>query len=233
MKSRNVVSSFVIGLILLYLMIPFLTTVFFIRIKLWPILLAVDLIVMVVVIVSYVVYCFVEKRKYFRIGVLGGILGTVLFFGLSYGYQLDAADYVFFKLREKKFNDFMQEINRYEKITQMSEGNNKGGSLNDKPFMYHAKDISEYDKDVIHLYSDLIKELNIDEDTHEDFIKKLSAVDCIDLETFKDGSVCFTINGWLNHCSGITYSPNGEEHTNYGGAKVWKHLQGNWYAWGN
>lgn len=41
-------------------------------------------------------------------------------FFLSYGYQLELADLLFYKMREERLNNFVKEINDYEKIFNFS-----------------------------------------------------------------------------------------------------------------
>ncbi len=233
MKSRNSISNFVIGFICLYLMVPFIATIFFIRTGfLFPTLLT-SVAATGFIMSSFAVYCFVEARKYFRLGVLAGIFGVIILFFVTYGFQLSAADYVYFKIRENRFNEFVAEIKKYEKIKSLQDRKNYGGSLNDKRYTYKEKDINMEGENPQYAYKDLLRKLNIDEKTHEDFCNRLLDLGCIEFQTFEDGAVCFTINGMLNHCEVITYTQTGEPHVIYGAARSWKKIQDNWYAWNN
>lgn len=232
-KLKKNISNILIIFIAICLIIPFLTTVFYIRTAFWIIVIFVHACCLGGIILSYVIYYFNDTRKNIKRNLLIIIGVVIVAFFLSYGYQLDAADYIFFKLREKKFNEFVAEIKNYGKIKEMSDGNRYTKTLNEKRYEFREKDISPYDKKFTDLYSDLLKTLEIDENVHQDFRNKLSDVDCIEFQCFDDGAVCFTIDGWLNRCNGVTYSTNGTEHVIYGKARIWKHIEGDWYAWAN
>lgn len=230
--KRNITSNILIGVITLLLTFPFINTVFFLRTLDVFIALLLGLTASALIVIIFIVYCFVERRKYFRFGVLAVIFFTFAIFCVSYGLQLDTADYVFYKQREKKLNEFVHEIKQYGKITEMSDGNRYSKSLNDSLYDFKKEDTIGGGRRIF-LYQDLLKVLSIDEKVHQDFRKRLMKIDCITFDTFSDGAVCFTIDGWAGNCYGITYSPSGKQHTNYGEGVVWKHIEDNWYAWGN
>lgn len=144
------------------------------------------------------------------------------------------ADYVFFKMREKKLNEFVYRIKQYGKITEMSEPRVENGSLNDSLFTYNPGHLSKDGKGYTHLYFDLIKEIKIEEGVHKEFINMLKDVNCSKFQVNEQGAVCFTINNSaLQQSTGVTYSQTGEKFVKYGTAKEWKQLNDYWYFWRN
>lgn len=233
MVTKVTTSNIFIGIMSAMVCIPFLYTIFYIRTLDAFLGLLLGMIIAALIIITFIVYCFIERRKNFRIGVLAGIFGALVIFIFSFGFQLDAADYLFYKLREKKFNELVTEIKKYGKITSMSDGNRYSKSLNDSIYEFEDKDMLKDNRKGVHLYADLLKELDIDEKIHQDFRNRLTQLDCISFNTYPDGAVSFTIDGWIDSCYGLTYSPIGEKHSDDGRVIVWKHIEGSWYAWGN
>ncbi|MBS1516271.1 MAG: hypothetical protein JSS63_14650 [Bacteroidetes bacterium] len=233
MKTRTIFSYVLFALITICLNIPFVLNIFYLHTLDFYIILLFDFVTAALVIIFLILFFILERRKYFRIALPVVIFLVSIFFFISYNWQMSFADYVFFKMRKKKLNEFVYRIKQYGKITEMSEPRVENGSLNDSLFTYNPGHLSKDGKGYTHLYFDLIKEIKIEEGVHKEFINMLKDVNCSKFQVNKDGGVCFTIKGVLFQSVGISYSPNGEKFVTYGTAKEWKQLDDNWYFWGN
>lgn len=228
------ISNILIGLILLGLIIPFFVTIFYSRTADLFTGLFVDIAVLGAIVLFYIVYCFIERRKNYRRNLIITIGGAVLLFFLTYGFQLDAANYVFYKQREESLNQFALDIKQYGKIKEMSDGRRYTKTLNDSLYEFTEKEVLNQYSPVVYLYKDLLEKLEIDEQVHSKFREKLLENNFMSFETFKDGTISFTIGGMLDNCYGFAYSETGEHpmYNNCGKIIRWEKVAGNWYAWG-
>lgn len=228
------ISNILIGLILLGLMIPFLVTIFYSRTSDLFTGLFIDIAVLGAIFFLYNVYFFVEKRKNYKRNLIIAIGSTVLLFFLTYGFQLDAANYVFYKQREESLNQFALEIKKYGKIREMTDGKRSRKTINDSLYEFTEKEVLNQYSPVVYLYKDLLEKLKVDEQVHIKFRDKLTENDFMSFETFKDGTISFTIGGMLDNCYGFAYSETGEQPMSNGCGRIirWEKVQGNWYRWG-
>lgn len=231
---KKYISNVLIGLILLGLMIPFLVTIFYSRTSELFTGLFIDIAVLGAIFFLYIVYFFVEKRKNYKRNLIIAIGSTILLFFFTYGFQLDAANYVFYKHREDSLNKFALDIKQYGKIREMTDGKISRKTINDSLYEFTEKEVLNQYSPVVYLYKDLLEKLNIDEQVHGKFREKLSENNFMSFETFKDGTISFTIGGMLDNCYGFAYSETGEhpEFNDCGKIIRWEKVQGNWYAWG-
>ncbi len=217
----------------LCLTIPFLNTIFLNRTTFWMFTLFIDAGVLGAVIISYIIYFFIEKRKNYRRNIAIVIGFVILSYFLTYGYQLQAADYVFFTQRQNSLNEFVLEIKEYGKIKKMSDGRRYTKTLNDSIYEFTEKEVLTRGFRA-NLLSDLLIDMDIDADVHHRFRDKLAENNFIGFETFKDGTISFTIDGMLDNCYGFAYSETGEHPMFNDCGKIirWEKVAGNWYAWG-
>ena len=81
---------------------------------------------------------------------------------------------------------------------------------------------------------DILKRDGIDKEHYEFFRNILVETDLISFTTLKDGTISFTIDGFIDNCYGIAYSETGTQpNANDCGQIIrWKKIGNNWYAWG-
>lgn len=233
MKARNIISNVLIGLMLFCLCAPFLTIILYFRSTNGLLLAACELAAVFLIALLFIIFCTVERRKYYRISILYSIIGAFIFFCISYYFQLEAADYVFYKVRERKLNEFVSEIKKYAKINEMTDGKRGVDRINYSHYYFDKKELFGVVDTSRYLYKDLINKLDIDEQVHKKFCDNLSAIDCYEFYCTDDGAICFTVNSFLQHANGITYSENGVPHGSRGTIKMWKKIADNWYLWGS
>ncbi len=232
--KKNIWSNILIALISVCLLIPFLFTIFYSRTSELFQFLFVDATVLGLIVLFYIIYCSFERRKFYRINV-GIIIGSViLLFFFTYGYQNDAANYVFYKQREESLNKFALEIKQYGKIKEMTNTKRRMKTLNDSLYEFTEKEVHDQYSRAVHLHKDLLEKLNIDKEVHSKFIEQLTENSFMSFETFKDGTISFTIGGMLDNCYGFAYSETGEHpmYNDCGKIIRWEKVAGNWYAWG-
>jgi len=232
MKKK--ISNILIGLISVCLVIPFVFIIFYSRTSDLFTGLFIDAIVLGIIVVFYVTYCFVEIRKNYRISIAIIICLVIILFFFTYGIQFDAADYVFYKQREKKLNEFALEIKQYEKIKQMTDRKAYVKTLNDSLYEFAEKEVFDQYSQAVYLRKDLLEKLNVKEEVHNNFLEKLAENNFTSFETFKDGTISFTIGGMLDNCYGFAYSETGEHPMFNDCGKIirWEKVSENWYAWG-
>lgn len=227
------ISNILIVFISVCLLIPFTVTIFYNMTTFWMLTLFIDASILGAIILSYIVYYFIETRKNYRRNIIIIIGIVIVSFFLTYGYQLLAADYIFFKQRENSLNEFISQIKDYGKIKEMSDGRRYTKTLNDSLYEFNEKHVLERGYRA-KLLSDLLINMDIDADVHRKFRDKLTENDFIGFETFKDGTISFTMDGMLDNCYGFAYSETGEhpKFNDCGTIVIWEKIQGNWYRWG-
>jgi len=231
---NKTISNIFIGLISASLLVPFIFTIFFSRTAELFTFVLVNGTALIAVMTFYIGYWFFEKRKNY-IRNTGLIIGSaILFFLFTHGYQLDAANYVFYKQREKSLNEFVSQIKQYGKIKSMTNVNAHLKKLNDSLYEFTEKEVHDQYSNAMYLHKDLLEKLEIDEKVHRDFLNKLSENNFMSFETFEDGTISFLIGGMLDNCYGFAYSETGEhpEFNDCGRIIRWEKVSGNWYAWG-
>ena len=221
-------------LIFLSILTPYVLTVFFVRSSSLLIILPSDIIALIILIISTIKYLkTVDSRKHKMITRFS-VFGMVILYFVSYGFLLQTADYVFFKLREKRLNEFVVDIKDYNKINAMSDGQGFWKTLNDysiEPDITNVDTTKKYGKKY-HLDDILTKE-QIEIDKYEEFRQILIDVDLISFTTLRDGTISFTIDGFLDNCQGFAYSETDENPGGNDCGRIihWRKVAKNWYAW--
>ncbi|MBX7045968.1 MAG: hypothetical protein K1X86_09030 [Ignavibacteria bacterium] len=230
--SKKFWANIFIIFFIFWLCLPFVMTVFYDNTGSVFVSLILNFISVFFLVIGYIVYRVIEERKNFKRNVLIVICAVIFIFFVSYKYQMHAGDFVFFKLREKKFTEFAQSIRNYGKITQMTSDKEYARKLNNKLFGYTEQEIKKKGPYSFSLYNKLLDSLNIDETIHKDFFKRLDGVDCKSFE-IKDNVIIFTTDASLGNCYGVAFSENGDhpEKVDCGKIKEWRELTENWYAW--
>jgi len=221
-------------MIIISILTPYIITVFFIRSSTLLIILPLDLIALIILIISTTKYLRIVDSKKMKTVTRFSVIGAVLLYFLSYGFLLHTADYVFFKIREKRLNEFVIEIKDFNKIYEMSDGQRFWKTVNNysiEPEIANVDTTKEFGKKY-HLNDILIKE-QIDKNKYEKFRQILIDVDLISFTTLNDGTISFTIDGFLDNCQGFAYSITGENPKGNDCGKIihWKKVAKNWYAW--
>jgi hypothetical protein len=156
----------------------------------------------------------------------------VIIYIACYGFIIDCNDHLFFKSREERLNEFVKEINDYEKIYEMNNGLQSTKILNNK--FIEFENINNESLDRIKTLDEVLISEGIERHVYENFRQKLIDISFIEFEILEDGTIMFTIGGFLNSCDGIAYSITGEspKNTRCGGRlHHWKHLNDYWYFW--
>ena len=130
---------------------------------------------------------------------------------------------------------FISELKKYEKIKEMSDGQRHWKSINFTSIEANIADvdtISEYGRK--YFLDDILKRDGIDKEHYEFFRSILVETNLISFTTLEDGTISFTIDGFLDNCYGIAYSETGRQpNSNYCGHIIyWIKIGKNWYAWG-
>lgn len=233
MKKRVIISNILLGLIFGALTLPFIIIVLYVRSTDGLLIAFYELTATFLIALLFIFFCIIEKRKYYRLSIMFSIIGAFIFFCITFYFQLEAADYVFYKLREKKLNEFVLEIKKYEKIKEMTDGKRGIDEINNERYYFDEKELFGVVDSTRYLYQDLLNKLDIEEEVHKKFCDNLSVIDCYEFYCADDGAICFTVNSFLQHANGITYSENGEPHGSRGTIKMWKKVADNWYLWGS
>jgi hypothetical protein len=172
-----------------------------------------------------------SRKKYYWITA---VLAVVLFV-FSYGFQLTAADWLFFKFRESKLTTFISELKKYEKIKEMSDGQRYWKSINFTSVEANIADVDTSGKyGRKYFLDDVLKRDGIDRQHYEFFRSILIETDLISFRTLEDGTISFTIDGFLDNCHGIAYSETGKQPNENDCGQIinWTKIGENWYAWG-
>ena len=161
---------------------------------------------------------------------------SVLLFFVSYKWQLDAADFMFFKLRENKLNNFITELKNYDKIKQMSEGQRFWKSINHtsiEPDIKHV-DTTQGAFGPKYFLDDILKRDGVDKEHYELFRQKLIDLGFESFTVLDDGTVSFTIDGFIDNCFGFAYSETGKspKENDCGEIIDWTKVGNKWYSWG-
>lgn len=237
-KYKTYLAFFIASMLIPYLTVIFLgrNSSFIISIPLFPSAL-------VLLIVSTIklrkVDTIKSRKKYYWLIAIA----AVFFFFYSYNLQLDAANWVFFKLRERKLTLFVSEIKKYKKIKEMSDGQRFWKTINNTPVEPKIKEakpiINEADtigESTVKKYvlEDILQKEGIDKTHYEFFRQILISTDIESFTTLDDGTISYTIDGFLNNCFGIAYSEKGTkpENNDCGQIAYWTKITDNWYGWG-
>jgi hypothetical protein len=215
----------------LSILIPIITTIFFKRAYPWIILLLVIICITVFFTVTIGLMSVARGDRKKTIVLLASF-SIVIIYIACYGFIIDCNDHLFFKSREDRLNEFVSEINDYEKIYQMSNGLRSSKLLNNNFITF--ENVNNESLDDIKTLDDLLISEGIERHVYENFRQRLIEIGFIEFEILEDGTIIFTIDGFLNSCDGVAYSITGEspKNTRCGGRlHHWKHLKRNWYFW--
>jgi hypothetical protein len=171
------------------------------------------------------------RKKYYWIAA---IIAVVLFV-FSYKFQLTAADWIFFKFRESELTTFISELKKYDRIHQMSDGQRYWKSINFTSIEPNIADVDTSGKyNRKYSLEDILKRDGIDKEHYELFRSILIETDLISFTKLEDGTISFTIDGFIDNCYGIAYSETGTQPSGNDCGLIisWRKLGGNWYAWG-
>lgn len=80
---------------------------------------------------------------------------------------------------------------------------------------------------------DILKRDGIDKEHYEFFRSILVETDLISFTTLEDGTISFTIDGFLDNCYGIAYSETGTQPFGNDCGRIinWEKIGDNWYTW--
>jgi hypothetical protein len=214
---------------------PFVTIVFFLKTGSLLVILPVLFFAWITLIISTVGVIKADsdkpRKKYYWITA---IIAVILFHS-TYVFQLRAADWIFFKSRENKLTTFITEIKRYDKIKQMSDGQRYWKSINSTLIEANITSVDTSRKFTKKYFlDDILKRDGIDKKRYERFRNILVETDLISFTTLNDGTISFTIDGFMDNCYGIAYSETGIQPNGNDCGRIirWTKIGDNWYAWG-
>lgn len=170
------------------------------------------------------------RKKYYWITA---IVAVVLFVS-THGFQLTVADWLFLKFRESKLTTFTTELKKYDKIKEMSDGQGYWKSVNFTSIEANIASVDTSGKFAKKYFlDDILKRDGIDKEHYEFFRNILVETDLISFTTLKDGTISFTIDGFMDNCYGIAYSETGTQPDGNDCGRIirWKKIGNNWYAW--
>lgn len=223
------------SLFIISIFTPYITVVFYHHDAGFFLSILLFLLSLIILIISTLSLCshevIIARRKYY-----GWIATTaVILFFVSYGSQLELAERFFLKKREQKLAILISQIQTYGRIRDMNDGLSYWSTLNGTAV---AEDSSVVAKssgpNKRYFLADILRRDKIDK-THYDSVKSaLIQLNFISLTTLSDGTISFTIGGFIDNCSGIAYSVTGAQpaSNDCGDIVRWVKIGENWYAWG-
>jgi hypothetical protein len=214
---------------------PFVLIVFFIRTSSLFIILPILFFSLVTLIISTIGVIKADpnkpRKKYYWIAA---IIAVVLFV-FSYKFQLTAADWIFFKFRESELTTLISELKKYDRIRQMSDGQRYWKSINFTSIEPNIADVDTSGKyNRKYFLEDILKRDGIDKEHYEFFRSILVETGLISFTKLEDGTISFTIDGFIDNCYGIAYSETGTQPRGNDCGRIisWRKIGDNWYAWG-
>ena len=221
-------------LFIISILTPYVSTIFFLRtldLFIFFHILFFSLVTLIVTTISVIKTDQKKSRKkyYWMTAIF-----AVFFYIFSIGFQVSAANWIFFKSREKKLTIFITELKKYDKIKEMSDGQRYWKSVN---FTSIEANISKVDT-INELrkkffLDDILKRDGIDKEQYEFFRNLLVETKLISFTTLEDGTISFTIGGFLDNCVGFAYSETGKppRYNDCGEIISWRKIGKNWYVW--
>jgi hypothetical protein len=218
------------------ILLPYVLTILFARTTSLLILLPIFVISLIVLIGATIILRNEEpvktKRKYYSILAICAFV----FYFPSYSLQLHLADRMHLKIHEDRLNRFVTEIKQYQRITEMSDGERFWKTINNTSIEPKIENIDTTDNGSGKKFflDDVLAKDGVDKQNYELFRQKLVATGFISFETLDDGTISFTMDGFLDNCYGIAYSETGirPEQNGCGDIIRWTKIGDNWYAWG-
>ena len=188
-------------MIILSILTPYVFTIFIIRTSSRLLILPIGLVALIAIIISTTKFLKSIESTILKNIIRLGVIGMVLFFFISYGHLLSAADYIIFKLKEKRLNEFVNQIKKYNKIHEMTDGKGYHKTINDYLIeldKLEVDTIREFDKKFF--LNDILKKEHLDKNKYEIFRQTLIDINLRSFTTLKDGTISFTIDGFLDNC---------------------------------
>lgn len=152
-------------------------------------------------------------------------------FIVTFKFQLDIAEQLYFQRNSTKLENFAHEIIRYGKITEMTNGRDHYNSINQILVESDSLNINVVDN--IFFLNDILQKQGIDNLKYEYFQNMLIDLGFQDYFISEDGIIFFTRGGLIDNCYGLAYSVNGTQPLNNNCGKIigWVNIMGNWYSW--
>jgi hypothetical protein len=209
------IKKIIISVIGISLAAPFVFTVFFLRTADFFLGLIINLGSFMLLVTFNVAYFLIEKVKGERLKVTIISLGVVIFFFLTYGVQIETANYLYFKFKESSMNDLVNEIRTFGKISSMTN---------------MERNYKEINGEYVVFYKEYINYHNIDTNRFEDIRKQLVELGVIRFE-LKYRKIYFVTGGFIDSESGYVYSDDGTPPLKYEGGGVFdcQKVAENWY----
>ncbi|REA56141.1 hypothetical protein DSL64_27340 [Dyadobacter luteus] len=172
-----------------------------------------------------------QLKKYYGLTALVAIC----LFVITYGYQIWLSEWIFFKLRQEKLTVMVDQIQRYGKVTEMSDGMRYWKTINGQPVGMDSSEVNNtLESDSKHLLDDVLKQEGVDRAFYDRIRNTLIEVNLIGFIVLPDGTISFTMDGMLDNCFGIAFSETGKQPADNDCGEVvrWVKISDNWYAWG-
>lgn len=164
------------------------------------------------------------------------IIAALSFF-IFYGSLIDVSDFIFYKLRENRLNEFVIEIKKYGKIKEMSDGRRYWNTLNNFAVEPKISDVDTTDPNLRKKYflRDILTREQISAEKYEDFRSRLIDADLISFSVSETGAIYFTIDGFLDSRTGVAYneSQGRPKYNDFGAINRWIRVGKDWYAYYN
>jgi hypothetical protein len=214
---------------------PFIGTLFLIRITSLFILFPIYIIALIVLIIS--TFKLARRSAVKKSWIITIAAGTLVVFFFTYSMQLQLADAIYFKIREKQIRSLAFDIKRYGKIVEMTNGLRYWKSINNTFIERDIKDVETISNgfgEQKYLLDDVLNSKGIDKKIYEQLRQRLIETGFISFIVLNDGSISFTMDGMLDNCYGISYSETGghPKFNDCGEIIRWVKISDNWYAWG-
>lgn len=172
------------------------------------------------------------NRKYYSILAISAFV----FYFPSYGLQLHLSDRIHLKIHENRLNKFVAEIKHYQRITEMSDGERFWKTINNTSIEPKIEDVDTIDNGFGKKFflDDILAKHGVNKPHYELFRQELMATGFISFETLDDGTISFTMDGFLDNCYGIAYSETGKRPEQNGCGHIirWTKIGDKWYSWG-
>ena len=220
-----------ISLICVSVITPHLLTLFFLRTVgfggLFLLFIPADTFCLLAFIVLIICYSYFKKFRFKYIIVPISIIASMVLYYYLWGLSMDGSNYVYYQLREKKFNSFAEEIIQYKIIYQLSDY----GKINDSFVVYNYNE-PQYHNNAKY-YTNFLRDNDIDINVFNSLKDRLRDLKIYEFVMDKD-NIYFKVDGMLNNSNGLAYAPDGAEPKmikGEGSICHWQKVGDNWYYW--
>jgi len=125
MKKTNRTANILIGITTLLLTTPFIIILYSKSLNPWLVIIL-ELIAVLLIMISYGVFCYIERRDYFRPTVFLLIFIATMFFAVDIFNVFELSNSIFFNARKEKLNELAIKINKdYKKENVRGEETDK------------------------------------------------------------------------------------------------------------